>query len=90
MKNPAIKPSSELNAFTEKIVEAIKEKRNIKVFLRDDHILYTEYMTHGISDPDFPKDGESFIYKFGQKYLIWDNDGTSIHSNDYDMTEILE
>ena len=86
MKNPATNCTrDDFNRFTQFLYNEIKEGRKPSVKLRDGRVVTINW---------FDKDGpeyEHFIHTNESEhvYLIWENDGHSVTSTDFDMMEIV-
>lgn len=87
MKNPATNPDVErFNVFTQFLYNEIQQGRTPMVLLRDGRYVPISW---------FDQDGseyEYFTYRNPEQgvYLIWNEDGTSIHSKRFDMMELYE
>lgn len=87
MKNPATTVTREdFNVFTEHLFSEIKLGKKPLVMLRDGRIVPISW---------FDKDGpeyEHFIYRDDHRdvYLVWENDGHSVTTRDFDMMELYE
>lgn len=84
MKNPATYVTNDdFNVFTEHLYHKIKMGKKPLVKLRDGRIITISWF-----DKDGP-DYEHFFYRpdAAGEYLIWNNDGTSITSDRFDMME---
>lgn len=82
MKNPATNPEPDgFNEFTRFLKEQIDAGIWPLVQLRDGREFYIDWYTG--DGPEY----EHFYYKDSDRkiYLIWNNDGTSITSRDFDI-----
>ena len=85
MKNPATcATQDDFNSFTTHLKNAINAGRVPRVKIRDGRIVPVSWF-----DKDGP-DYEYFVFRDEAKniYLIWNNDGTSITSDRFDMMEL--
>ena len=87
MRNPAAYASRDtFNPFTEMLLSRIQNGERVWVKLRDGRISPIDWLEE--IDDDSPY--SHFFYKSGTVYFIWNNDGTSITSTDFDIMEDVE
>lgn len=84
MKNPATNSSrDDFNVFTEHLFTEIIHGKKPLVVLRNGAIV--EVSWYDKEGPEY----EHFAYINGDTYMIWENDGHSITSRDFDMMHTL-
>ncbi len=87
MKNPSTNATKDdFNVFTEYLYEQIQLGKKPLVMLRDGRVVPISW---------FNKDGpeyEHFIYRDDTRniYLVWENDGHSVTSHDFDIMELYD
>lgn len=87
MKNPATLSRYEFNSFTEALYARIQGHGSARVMLRDGRkvdIAWNE------AEDDEDLEENYFFHRSNLQYLIWNHDGTSITSRDYDMMESVD
>ncbi len=87
MKNPATNATKDdFNVFTEHLFQQIENGKTPLVMLRDGRIVPISWFTD--DGPEY----EHFIYRDKSRniYLVWENDGHSVTSRDFDIMELYE
>lgn len=80
MRNPTTNATrDDFNRFTRMLKKKLLAKERVLVELRDGRIVELEWYTE--EGPEY----ESFCFTKNGCYLIWNNDGTSITSSDFDI-----
>ena len=85
MLNPATnKPKDKFNVFTRYLKDKLDKGEKVLVELRDGRIVELEWYDE--EGPEY----EHFCFRKNGCYLIWENDGVSITSQDFDIMESVE
>ena len=80
MLNPATnKPKDKFNVFTRYLKDQLDKGVEVKVELRDGRVVELEWFTE--EGPEY----EYFCYRQNGCFLIWENDGISVTSSDFDI-----
>jgi hypothetical protein len=82
MLNPATnKPKDKFNVFTRDLKDRLDLGQTVIVRLRDERRVELEWFV----GTGFDEGVEYFCYRKNGCYLIWENDGISITSQDFDI-----